>query len=143
MIIRLSARLATFPAAEVTLPWQKPDGRPVTARLMFTKEDKDAIWRGDWGWYAWHSALRGAGVTPGRDAGFHQLRHHHASLLLAEGVDIRTLADYLGHSDPGFTLRTYCHLLSSGADRARRAVEMAFADQENGPETAQGKETRP
>ena len=102
VIMRLSAHLATFPAAEVTLPWQKPDGRPVTARLMFTKEDEDAIWRGDWGRYAWHPALRAAGVTPGRDAGFHQLRHHYASLLLADGVDVRTLAEYLGHSDPGF-----------------------------------------
>jgi integrase len=72
-----------------------------------------------------------------------QLRHHYASLLLADGVDVRTLAEYLGHSDPGFTLRVYCHLLPSGADRARRAVEMAFADDENGPVTAQGKETGP
>ena len=58
--------------------------------------------------------------------------------MLANGVDIRALAEYLGHSDPGFTLRVYTHLMPSGADRARRAVEAAFADEENGPETAQG-----
>jgi hypothetical protein len=35
----------------------------------------------------------------------HALRHYFASALLANGVDIRALAAYLGHHDPGFTLR--------------------------------------
>jgi hypothetical protein len=56
----------------------------------------------------------------------HQLRHFYASSLLADGVDIRTLAEYLGHSDPGFTLRTYTHRMPSGEDRARRAVDRVF-----------------
>jgi len=141
LALRLSAHLKVFPAAAVHLPWLKPGGKPVTASLMFTKDDEGAIWRNDFNRYAWHPALKAAGVTPGRDAGFHQLRHYYASTLLAKGVDIRALAEYLGHSDPGFTLRVYCHLLPSGADRARRAVEEAFADEENGPDTAQGEET--
>lgn len=34
--LRFAAHLERFPAREVTLPWKKPDGKPVTAKLMFT-----------------------------------------------------------------------------------------------------------
>jgi hypothetical protein len=51
-------------------------------------------------------------------------------------VDIRALAAYLGHHDPGFTLRTYVHLMPSADDRMRQAVDAVFASSD-GPETAQ------
>jgi len=140
---RLSAHLAAHPAVPVTLPWESPAGKPVTAALMFTKPDRGAIWRNDWNRYVWHPALTAAGLTPGRENGFHQLRHYYASQLLADGVDPRALAEYLGHSDPGFTLRTYCHLMPSGADRARRAIEKAFTEPSDCPDIAQGGEPTP
>jgi len=31
--------------------------------------------------------------------------------MLAGGVFIKELAEYLGHSDPGFTWRVYAHIL--------------------------------
>uniref|UniRef100_UPI00372D63D7 tyrosine-type recombinase/integrase n=1 Tax=Streptomyces murinus TaxID=33900 RepID=UPI00372D63D7 len=37
----------------------------------------------------------------------HALRHYYASVLLDSGENIKALAEYLGHSDPGCTLRTY------------------------------------
>jgi len=37
------------------------------------------------------------------------LRHLHATYLVAEGVDPRTAADRLGRSSPSFTLRVYAH----------------------------------
>lgn len=40
---------------------------------------------------------------------FHWLRHTFATSLIAGGVDVRTVAAWLGHVDPGFTLRTYAH----------------------------------
>jgi hypothetical protein len=40
------------------------------------------------------------------------------SVLLEDGVSIKALAEYLGHADPGFTLRTYTHLMPSSEDRA-------------------------
>jgi len=36
---------------------------------------------------------------------------------------IKELAEYLGHSDPGFTLRTYTHLVPSSFQRARTAID--------------------
>jgi integrase len=53
----------------------------------------------------------------------HALRHYYASVLLAEGVSIRELAEYLGHSDPGFTLRTYIHMLPDSHERAINAID--------------------
>ncbi|EFK99374.1 predicted protein [Streptomyces sp. SPB78] len=43
--------------------------------------------------------------------------------LLDAGENIKALSTYLGHSDPGFTLRTYTHLLPSGEARARAAMD--------------------
>ena len=40
----------------------------------------------------------------------HALRHFYASVLLDAGESIKALSEYLGHSDPSFTLRTYTRL---------------------------------
>ena len=75
----------------------------------------------------WYPGLRSIGIEPGGYRnGMHELRHTYASTLLAGSVDIRTLAEYLGHSDPGFTLRTYTHLMPSGEKRMRVAINRAF-----------------
>jgi integrase len=65
----------------------------------------------------------------------HALRHFYASALLAQGVSIKELAEYLGHSDPGFTLRTYTHLVPSSYQRARLAIDGVF-----GPTSTDGLE---
>jgi hypothetical protein len=49
------------------------------------------------------------------------------SVLLDAGETIKALAEYLGHSDPGFTLRTYTHLMPSSESRTRRAIDLVFA----------------
>lgn len=56
----------------------------------------------------------------------HTLRHHYASVLLDEVVSIRALADYLGHTDPGFTLRIYAHLMPDSEHRARAVIDASF-----------------
>ena len=72
-----------------------------------------------------------------RENGMHALRHYFASACLHNGVDIRALAAYLGHSDPGFTLRVYTHLMPDADDRMRLAVDAAFSASD-GPATARG-----
>jgi len=39
----------------------------------------------------------------------YDLRHLHASLLLAGGIDLKTISQRLGHTNAGFTLETYAH----------------------------------
>jgi hypothetical protein len=41
---------------------------------------------------------------------FHDLRHSCASLLLANGVPLKAIQDWLGHSDFAITANTYAHL---------------------------------
>lgn len=42
---------------------------------------------------------------------FHGLRHTSASILIAEGVDLMTIANRLGHVDPSTTMKIYAHAL--------------------------------
>ncbi len=46
------------------------------------------------------------------------------------------MSDYLGHHDPGFTLRVYRHLMVSDTERARKAVEAALRLNRNRSGTA-------
>lgn len=46
----------------------------------------------------------------------HDLRHFHATHLVAAGVDYRTVGDRMGHKSPSFTIATYAH----AAARAHR-----------------------
>jgi integrase len=125
--LRLGAHIAAYPPVAVTLPWHSAGARPVTAALLFTTPSGGAVNRHTWNSAAWRPALAAAGMPEGRgDTGFHQLRHHFASALLAGQVDIRALASYLGHHDPGFTLRVYVHLMPDTADKMRQAVDTAL-----------------
>jgi integrase len=51
----------------------------------------------------------------------HDLRHFTATQLIGAGVDVRTVAGRLGHSDPSVTLRVYSHALE---ERERAAAEI-------------------
>ncbi|MFP1627776.1 tyrosine-type recombinase/integrase [Streptomyces sp. 5K101] len=136
----LAGHLTLFPAAEVTLPWKTLDGPPVTASLIFRSPEGLSLNRNRFNDRQWRPALRAAGVATGRDNGMHALRHFYASVLLDAGESIKALSEYLGHHDPGFTLRTYTHLMPSSETRTRAAVDTVWAASvaDNGPETAQG-----
>lgn len=54
---------------------------------------------------------------------FHDLRHAHASLLVAKGVDIAAVSARLGHSDPSITLSVYTHALPNRDQAAAEAMD--------------------
>jgi integrase len=56
----------------------------------------------------------------------YDLRHASASLLVAAGVNVRTVAQRLGHTDPGFTLRTYVQALDEAQAQAVEALRAAL-----------------
>ena len=55
------------------------------------------------------------------DLNVHSLRHTNASLLIAQGVDVRTVASLLGHSQASTTLDIYAHAFDK---KKREAQEM-------------------
>lgn len=60
---------------------------------------------------------------------FHDLRHATASLLLAEGMDLFTVKEILGHSQISLTANTYGHLMQKlSADAAGRLDRALAAD---------------
>jgi hypothetical protein len=87
---------------------------------MFTTAAGNVVNPSSFNLTAWRPARARAGLAEG---GTHWLRHYYASVLLAGGVDIRALSEYLGHHDPAITLRIYSHLMSAAEDLALRAVE--------------------
>ncbi len=118
-----------YPPVCVTLPWGSADGEPVTVPLMITHPNGGAIGGDLFTKIAWRPAFSKAGLEyQNRADGMHALRHLYASTLLARGVSIKELAEYLGHADPGFTLKFYAHLLDDSHERARLAVDAAWKD---------------
>ncbi len=53
---------------------------------------------------------------------WHDLRHHHASVLLSAGVSPALVAERLGH-DVATLLRTYAHVIRADDDRVRGIVD--------------------
>jgi hypothetical protein len=45
---------------------------------------------------------------------------------LDAGESIKAVSEYLGHADPGFTLRTYTHLMPSSDERSKKAIDAAL-----------------
>lgn len=54
----------------------------------------------------------------------HDLRHTHASLLIARGIDPKTVSERLGHTSVAFTINTYQKLF----DSQRRAAAFGMDD---------------
>lgn len=118
--------LAEFPAKAVSLPWAAATAKPLTVALIATSREGKPLNKNYVNGAIWKAALREAEVSDTRENGMHALRHFYASTLLDSGENIRAVAEYLGHSDPGFTLRTYAHVMQRSHLRSQRAIDSAF-----------------
>jgi integrase len=126
VLAALDDHMEANPPLEVTLPFDRPDGDLVTARLVFTM-DGEACRRQTFNMGVWRPAFATAGLEyRNQEDGMHGLRHLYASSQLENGVSIKALSLNLGHGDPGFTLRVYTHLMPSSHDKSRKAVDRLF-----------------
>ncbi|MEH1056172.1 site-specific integrase [Micromonospora sp. CPCC 206171] len=123
---RLKRHTEDCPPVAVTLPWGTSTGEPRTVELYLSTPDGTPLSRSMFNHGIWKPAIRATGIAEDRRNGMHVLRHTYASVLLDAGESIKALAAYLGHSDPGFTLRIYTHLLPASEERTRRAIDKAF-----------------
>jgi integrase len=62
------------------------------------------------------------------DTSSHDLRHHYASVLIAEGQSVHAVAEMLGHTDAKKVLDTYGHLMPGSEHSIRKAVERAWTE---------------
>lgn len=133
----LREHIRKHPPQPLTLAWEKVNGKPVTHKILFRWTDGGHVKARTYSQYCWKPAVVAAGVIPKpekgadgkpkyvttRKEGTHNLRHYYASVMLADGVNIAELAIFLGHHDPGYTLRIYVHMLPDSLDRARKAID--------------------
>lgn len=56
--------------------------------------------------YRFHKILKNAGI---KDINYHVLRHSFATRCIECGVDIKSLSEFMGHSNVSITLNTYVH----------------------------------
>ena len=96
-----------------------PDEAPVLAAANGGYQRQWTVTRQ---WNDQTDAIGMSGVT------LHSLRHTHASMLIASGVDIITVSRRLGHSSPKVTLEVYGHLIHGGDDRAAQIVGTVFGN---------------
>lgn len=54
---------------------------------------------------------------------FHELRHTHASLLIAAGTDVKTVQGRLGHSSADITMNIYAHALPRNDELAAQEID--------------------
>ena len=57
-----------------------------------------------------------------RDIRFHELRHSCESLLLAKGIPMKMIQDWLGHSDMATTANIYSHIDSTSKRETAQAI---------------------
>lgn len=138
----LKEHMKLFPPKDITLPWGRPDGPPLTVRLIMTSAWGNVVDAKDFNKDRWKPALRSAGLPCGKyENGMHDLRHFFASVLLDQGESIKAVSEWLGHADASFTLKTYTHLMPSSGDRTRKVIDGLYGrraadDASDGPQTA-------
>jgi integrase len=71
----------------------------------------------------WGRAAARLGVP---EINWHSLRHSHASMLIAAGLPITTVAARLGHANPGVTLAVYSRLFAKDDAAAAAAIDKAL-----------------
>ena len=133
--VELSQHIQAHPPVAVRMVGQ--GGREVTTRLLFTGPAGEALHRNWFNRHVWKRALTAAGMTGGREDGFHALRHFYASALLDGGESIKAVSTYLGHHSAAFTLATYTHLMPTSEERSRKAIDQAFQSAYSAPNVRQ------
>lgn len=106
--------------------WQTAEQRGAgieTNGWMFTDADGEPIHPHSIS-QSFERIARRAGVRVIR---LHDVRHTHATLLIAAGVPVKVVTERLGHAMSAFTIDTYQHVPGMQADAARCSNTSSFA----------------
>ena len=72
----------------------------------------------------WEAARRAVGLT---DVTIHDLRRTHSTYAAISGVDLRTLAARIGHSDLSMLQKHYAAIVGSASEEAAEKIERVFS----------------
>lgn len=104
---RRERSIPLFPKARVVLEAMKPATVKPVDKVFGISNAKKAL----------SGASKKLGKAENEYFGHHDLRHFFASNAVEKGIDFKTLADWLGHSDGGIlAASTYSHLRQSHSD---------------------------
>jgi integrase len=96
-----------------------PDG------WIFSAPNGGPIRATNWRRRVWAPAVRAVDLEPLR---FHDLRHTHASMLIAQGEHPKVIAERLGHSSITVTLDVYGHLMPGIDDLVAERLDAAMKE---------------
>lgn len=112
--------------------WLPDDLRDELADLIATRKPDDLLFQLPKGGMIQHRQFHSRVWTPavahieGTKPRIHDLRHSHASVLLANGVPMHVVSVRLGHSSVKITGDTYGHLLPDSMKWAAQAAQLGF-----------------
>ena len=121
---RLGAPKSKYGKREIPIPHQLVVELIKQRRLTEWPQDDDYVFTSTTGTALLPSNVFSRVLKPAGDAadvpwiGFHTFRHTCASMLISAGRNILQISRWLGHHDPGFTLRRYGSLMDEGVGDA-------------------------
>jgi integrase len=104
----LAAHLARYPANVDGLVFHREDGKPYRRGHITL---------------AMQRARKSAGLS--ESVTWHDLRHHAASVLIANGESVKVVQRWLGHKSAAITLDVYSHLFDGSIESAADAMDAA------------------
>ncbi len=123
-----SNRLISLPPDVVARLRARRDDSPAEHPVFMGRPRGDsrtpAIHHTHWHPSVWKPAVAKAGVHP--ETRFHDLRHSHASWLIAEGVSLPYIQQRLGHESINTTINVYGHLSPDALTITARAIHAAI-----------------
>lgn len=97
-----------------------------TGRLFTTKDGKPMHPDTLSGWF--HEFVKRKGLP---DVSVHSLRHTHATLMIAAGVNIKTVSSRLGHASVTTTGNIYTHAIKSADEAAAEVINDILTPKKN------------
>lgn len=92
----------------------------VDSGLVFTSPNGGPLTMNNIGEREFAKLMKRAKVSKLR---FHDMRHTNASLLLADGVNVKLVSERLGHSSVTITMEIYCHIDRDAHRRVARSFD--------------------
>jgi len=119
-----SRRTVTLPYLALDALRRHVKGHGVGRGWLFQTKHGNPIAAPNFHKCGWKPMLRKAGLSEATR--FHDLRHGTASLLLNQNVPIPVVSKYLGHANPGITMKVYAHMIDGTSSIAASGIDEAL-----------------